>query len=82
MEIITNTVENQPSYGEILSNFMGLLFAGTDTTGNMTGIALTELAKNPDIQKRAREEIIQALGFTKGENRSEVLEKRLTFESV
>lgn len=34
---------------EIVSNFLGLLFAGTDTTGNMAGVALYYLSKYPQI---------------------------------
>ncbi|KAL4460596.1 hypothetical protein ABPG72_009184 [Tetrahymena utriculariae] len=57
-------IENKNSditYDEIIANFCGLFFAGTDTTGNMTGVALYYLSLNPQIQKEAREEVANVI---------------------
>ncbi|EAR86759.2 cytochrome P450 family monooxygenase (macronuclear) [Tetrahymena thermophila SB210] len=59
-EMIQNS-NTQITIDEIIANFCGLFFAGTDTTGNMTGVALYYLSLNPQIQKEAREEVIQII---------------------
>ncbi|KAL4498158.1 hypothetical protein ABPG73_006632 [Tetrahymena malaccensis] len=59
-EMITNQ-NTQITYEEIIDNYLTLFFAGTDTTGNMTGVALYYLSINPHIQKQARNEILQKL---------------------
>lgn len=45
------------THNEIIENFMGLYFAGTDTTGNMTGMAIYYLSLNPEIQEEVRQEV-------------------------
>lgn len=47
-EIIQND-NKEIKVDEIVDNFLSLFFAGTDTTGNMTGSALYYLSLNPDI---------------------------------
>ena len=42
---------------EIVHQFFTFYFAGTDTTGNLTGMMIYSLAKHPEIQKRLEEEI-------------------------
>ncbi|EAR86797.2 cytochrome P450 family monooxygenase (macronuclear) [Tetrahymena thermophila SB210] len=60
IEMITNQ-NTQITYEEIIDNYLTLFFAGTDTTGNMTGVALYYLSVNPQIQEQARDEILQKL---------------------
>ncbi|KAL4467802.1 hypothetical protein ABPG74_013137 [Tetrahymena malaccensis] len=59
-EMIQN-VNNEITIEEIIDNFCALFFAGTDTTGNMTGAALYFLSLNPSIQQEAREEAMQII---------------------
>ncbi|EAR86757.2 cytochrome P450 family monooxygenase (macronuclear) [Tetrahymena thermophila SB210] len=59
-EIIQNS-NNEITIEEIVDNFCALFFAGTDTTGNMTGAALYFLSLNPKIQQEAREEVMQII---------------------
>ncbi|EAR93989.2 cytochrome P450 family monooxygenase (macronuclear) [Tetrahymena thermophila SB210] len=59
-EILLN--ENKEiTIDEIIDNFCALFFAGTDTTGNMTGVSLYYLSQNPKIQEEARDEVINIL---------------------
>nr|ABY59955.1 cytochrome P450 monooxygenase CYP5005A15 [Tetrahymena thermophila] len=80
-EIIINKNEDiKEEY--IIDNFLALLFAGTDTTGNMTGAAFYYLSLNTDIQSRAREEIISILNRKGQQNNTEELYNSMTFEDI
>lgn len=46
------------------SNICVFFLAGHDTTSNALSYACYYLAKNPDIQQRAREEVLRILGDT------------------
>ncbi|EAR86793.2 cytochrome P450 family monooxygenase (macronuclear) [Tetrahymena thermophila SB210] len=68
---------------EIIENFIGLFFAGTDTTGNMTGVALYYLSLYPEIQQKAREEIQKVLSSKCNSNENlDELFNSLTFEDL
>ncbi|KAL4468368.1 hypothetical protein ABPG72_012262 [Tetrahymena utriculariae] len=80
-EIIINKNEGiKEEY--IIDNFLALLFAGTDTTGNMTGAAFYYLSFNTEIQRRAREEIISVLSRKGQKNSTDELYDSLTFEDL
>ncbi|KAL4467812.1 hypothetical protein ABPG74_013147 [Tetrahymena malaccensis] len=59
---------------EIIQNSLSLFFAGTDTTGNLSGSALYYLSLNPTIQQQAREEVLKVLSQNK---QSENMEENL-----
>lgn len=42
---------------EIIDQFIGFFFAGTDTTGNLVAICLYMMALYPEVQKKVREEM-------------------------
>ena len=52
---------NQISEDEIGSSIVDTLFAGVDTTSNTMQWMLYLLAKNPDVQSRVRDEVLQVL---------------------
>ncbi|EAR86770.2 cytochrome P450 family monooxygenase (macronuclear) [Tetrahymena thermophila SB210] len=80
-EMIVNE-KSKISNEEIIDNFLALFFAGTDTTGNMTRVALYYLSLYPDIQNKAREEIIKlASSRTKSTNPVDLFNS-LTFEDI
>ncbi|KAL4467807.1 hypothetical protein ABPG74_013142 [Tetrahymena malaccensis] len=81
IEIIKNQ-NNYMTYDAIVDNFLGLFFAGTDTTGNMTGVALYYLSRNPEIQREARDEIINLLSKRSNSNNPEELFKSFSFEDI
>ncbi|EAR86756.2 cytochrome P450 family monooxygenase (macronuclear) [Tetrahymena thermophila SB210] len=80
-DMITNK-QSEVNNEEIIDNFLGLFFAGTDTTGNMTGVALYYLSRYPDIQKQAREEVIQILSQNSNKRNHSELFSQLTFENL
>ncbi|CDS14232.1 hypothetical protein LRAMOSA06402 [Lichtheimia ramosa] len=47
---------------ELRSNICVFFLAGHDTTSNAISYAVYHLAKNPDLQQKAREEVLRALG--------------------
>lgn len=49
--------ENITTKDEILAHFVTFYFAGTDTTGRLTGMALYCLAAYPEIQHSLYEEV-------------------------
>ena len=52
---------NMISEDEIGSSIVDTLFAGVDTTSNTMQWMLYELAKNPDVQSRVRDEVLHVL---------------------
>ncbi|KAI8980475.1 cytochrome P450 [Pilobolus umbonatus] len=56
------TSEKKLSTEEMKSNILIFFFAGHDTTANALTSAIGELARNKDIQKKAREEILRIMG--------------------
>lgn len=71
------------TFDEIIDNFSGLFFAGTDTTGNMVGSALYFLSRNPKIQKEAREEVMKVISAKNKNNLStDELFNSITFEDI
>ncbi|KAL0082486.1 hypothetical protein J3Q64DRAFT_1850277 [Phycomyces blakesleeanus] len=50
------------SEDELMSNLCAFFFAGHDTTANALSSALYHLAVQQDVQKKAREEVINVLG--------------------
>ncbi|KAL4467801.1 hypothetical protein ABPG74_013136 [Tetrahymena malaccensis] len=80
-DMITNKM-SEVTNEEIIDNFLGLFFAGTDTTGNMTGVALYYLSRYPDIQQQAREEVIKILSQNSNVSNSSELFSQLTFENL
>ncbi|KAL4467803.1 hypothetical protein ABPG74_013138 [Tetrahymena malaccensis] len=84
-QYLIDMIENknsQVTYDEIVDNFSGLFFAGTDTTGNMTGVALYYLSLYPEIQQQAREEVIKVLSQKQKEKRTDQLFNQLTFDDL
>ncbi|KAL4502221.1 hypothetical protein ABPG72_000456 [Tetrahymena utriculariae] len=84
-QYLIDMVENKNSkvtYDEIVDNFSGLFFAGTDTTGNMTGVALYYLSLYPEIQQQAREEVIKVLSQKQKEKKIDQLFNQLTFDDL
>ncbi|KAL4480157.1 hypothetical protein ABPG74_020673 [Tetrahymena malaccensis] len=80
-EIIIN--KNQDIKDEnIIDNFLALLFAGTDTTGNMVGTSLFYLSQNPEIQKKARDEVINVLSRNHVCSKIDELYEKMTFEDI
>ncbi|KAG1080916.1 hypothetical protein G6F42_023153 [Rhizopus arrhizus] len=67
-DVLTLLIENEDkgegalSDEELRSNLHILFLAGHDTTSNSLSFALLYLAKYPEIQERAREEILAILG--------------------
>lgn len=47
------------NFDEVLENFIGLVFAGTDTTGNFTGMCFYMLGKHQEVQKQIYNEILK-----------------------
>nr|ABY59959.1 cytochrome P450 monooxygenase CYP5005A19 [Tetrahymena thermophila] len=68
------------TYDEIISNFAAIYFAGTDTSGNMVGVALYYLSRFPEIQQQARAEIIKVLSSKKEIMKTEF--SQLEFEDI
>ncbi|KAL4502219.1 hypothetical protein ABPG72_000454 [Tetrahymena utriculariae] len=54
----------------------------TDTTGNITGVALYYLSRNPEIQKGARDEIINLLSKTSNSKNPQELFNSFSFEDI
>lgn len=46
---------------EIIDNFLSLFIAGTDTTANLAGSSLYYLSLYPEVQDKAREEVMKVL---------------------
>jgi hypothetical protein len=46
---------------EIISNLMTFMFAGTDTTGNLSAMMIYFLSIRPDIQEKLRKEVLDTL---------------------
>ncbi|CAO0796787.1 unnamed protein product [Mucor circinelloides] len=68
-DLLTLMIESEMSLGgetmsneELRSNLYLFMLAGHDTSSNTLAFTLYELAQNPEIQKRAREEVIRVLG--------------------
>ncbi|CEP12637.1 hypothetical protein [Parasitella parasitica] len=68
-DLLTLMIESEMSLGsetmsdeELRSNLYLFMLAGHDTSSNTLAFTLYELAKNPEIQKRVREEVLQILG--------------------
>ncbi|KAG2199879.1 hypothetical protein INT46_009819 [Mucor plumbeus] len=68
-DLLTLMIESEMSLGgetmsdeELRSNLYLFMLAGHDTSSNTLAFTLYELAKNPEIQKRAREEVLHVLG--------------------
>nr|ABY59962.1 cytochrome P450 monooxygenase CYP5005A3 [Tetrahymena thermophila] len=84
-QYLIDMIQNKNSkvtYDEIVDNFSGLFFAGTDTTGNMTGVALYYLSLYPEIQQQAREEVIKVLSQKQKEKKTDQLFNQLTFDDL
>ncbi|EAR91921.1 cytochrome P450 family monooxygenase (macronuclear) [Tetrahymena thermophila SB210] len=80
-EILLN--KNQDIREEnIIDNFLALLFAGTDTTGNMVGTSIFYLSQNPEIQNKARDEVIELLRKNHQCNKMQDLYEQMTFEDI
>ncbi|KAK7270396.1 hypothetical protein RIF29_23496 [Crotalaria pallida] len=52
---------------------LDLFVAGSDTSGSTTEWAMAELLKNPDVMKKAREELIQVIGTNNEVKESDIL---------
>ncbi|KAL4510426.1 hypothetical protein ABPG72_020888 [Tetrahymena utriculariae] len=81
IEMIQNK-NSDITYDEIISNFAAIYFAGTDTTGNMVGVALYYLSRFPEIQQQARGEVIQVLSAKKEFKKTEQIFSLLEFEDI
>ena len=44
-----NISDDEISEGNIFTEFMGFIFAGTDTTANFLNVMLLYIAKNPEV---------------------------------
>ncbi|EAR86768.2 cytochrome P450 family monooxygenase (macronuclear) [Tetrahymena thermophila SB210] len=84
-QYLIDTMQNQSSQvtdDEIIDNFCGMFFAGTDTTANMTGVALYYLSIYPEIQRQAREEIIKILSSKSNDKNPDSLFSQFSIEDL
>ena len=52
-----NTSDNVFSNKDIFAEFLGFMFAGTDTTSNFLNVSLFYIARNPEVQQLLRKQI-------------------------
>ncbi|XP_071056358.1 cytochrome P450 4c21-like [Onthophagus taurus] len=64
-DFIDLLLESNLSYERILAQLRTLVFAGSDTVTSITGFALYELAKHPEVQEKIYQEYISILGADK-----------------
>jgi cytochrome P450 len=68
-------------YATILSNICDFLAGGTDTTVNTTAFTLHQLAKYPEVQKKAHDEVVSVAGKN-GVITDEVMQKLSYIKAV
>lgn len=74
----TNDREKQVTLDEIIANTILFFVAGFDTSSSLMSFAVYELARHPNIQEKAREEINTVLQKYKGEISYEAI-KEMTY---
>lgn len=67
---------------EILAQAFLFFFAGTDTSSTTASFALAELAFNPDVQDKLRQEVLEMTKGTKGEISYETLNEMTYLNQV
>jgi cytochrome P450 len=63
---------------ELVTNCKGLFITGTDTTTTALSATLFLLAKHPEVQEKARQEVVQVMGRT-GQAPTEQQQKELVY---